>query len=573
MSRLPSASREPRLGLPRVRVRVRAWARAVRWGHVAILGAIALVTSVVFGVTTASTDLSLGPHEARYDVTTDDTVTLDLGPLGTLQIDSPLPLALGLRVTVEEIPADVRAVDPARTIEALGSDLQGYVQFFSAPQASVADAARALIHDAAWRSALAFTALVACAVAFRVLLGAPRRAELAAVLAPRRRTLVGTGLVALAVAVTSVSSLSASERRPLGRAASSVFDGTALDGARITGRLAGVIDTYGGEVVEAYRANQQFYAAADGALVAAWTERAAGTRAREQARTLLQTRPLDGSTPTPRPADVEPVVMLLVSDLHCNVGMAPLIRSVAELSGTDLILNAGDSTINGTAVEQYCVTTFARAAPAGVPIVVADGNHDSSETSAQERRAGMTVLDGTTVTVAGVRILGDDDANQTRVGGGTSLSGTETAAEVSARLTRTACEDGDVDLLLVHGPTVGDAALESGCVPLQLSGHVHRRVGPVPFGLGVRYVNASTAGAAPGEPTVGPLRGTAQLTVLRFDPDSRRVLDHQVVEVRPDGSASVGYRVPFPEREARVKVDDDGSLADSRPAPRPVAPS
>ena len=564
MSQLPSASREHREALPWARVR--AWVRAVRWGQAAILGTVALVAAAVFGVTTASTDLSLGPHEARYDVTTDDTVTLDLGPLGTLQIDSPLPLTLGLRVTVEEIPADVRAVDPARTIEALGSDLQGYVQFFSAPQASVADAARALILDATLRSALAFAALAACAAAFRVLLGSPRRAELAAALAPRRRTLVGTGLLALAVAVTSVSSLSASERRPLGRAASSVFDGTTLEGARITGRLAGVIDTYGGEVVEAYRANQQFYAVADAALAAAWTERAAGTRAREEARTLLQTRPLDGSTPTPRPADVEPVVMLLVSDLHCNVGMAPLIRSVAELSGTDVILNAGDSTINGTAVEQYCVTTFARSAPAGVPIVVADGNHDSSETSAQERRAGMTVLDGTTVSVAGVRILGDDDANQTRVGGGTSLSGTETAAEVSVRLTRTACEDGDVDLLLVHSPTAGDAALESGCVPVQLSGHMHRRVGPVPFGLGVRYVNASTAGAALGEPTVGPLRGTAQLTVLRFDPDGRRVLDHQVVEVRPDGSATVGYRVPFPEREARVQVDDDGSLSDSRPA-------
>ena len=51
----------------------------------------AVLVALTFGVTTASVESSLGPHEARYDVTTDDTVTIDLGPLGTLQIDSPLP--------------------------------------------------------------------------------------------------------------------------------------------------------------------------------------------------------------------------------------------------------------------------------------------------------------------------------------------------------------------------------------------------------------------------------------------------------------------------------------------------
>jgi len=525
---------------------------------------LALAAAVVFGVTTASAHLSLGPHEAKYDVTTDDTVTLDLGPLGTAQIDSPLPLTLGARVTVEEIPADVRAVDPVRTLDALSNDVQGYVQFFSAPQATVADATRVLLLDALLRAGLAFVTLVAIGVVGRALLGAPRRAELAAVLAPRRRTLVGTGLLVLMVAVTSVSSLNPSERRPPGRPASSVFDGTTLEGARITGRLAGVIDTYGGQVVEAYRANQKFYAAADDALVTAWKERAAGTRAREKAQELLLRRPLDGSTPTAVPDDVEPIVMLLVSDLHCNVGMAPLIQSVADLSGADLVLDGGDTTINGTAVEQYCITTFAGAVPDGVPVVVSNGNHDSAETAAQERRAGMTVLGGEVVTVAGVRILGDGDPNQTRIGGGTSLGGDETAGEEGERLARTACEDAGVDLLLIHAPRVGDAALERGCVPVQLSGHTHTRAGPAPFGLGVRYVNASTAGAALGQPTVGPLRGTAEMTVLRFDPDERRVLDYQLVALRSDGSASVGYRIPFPAPEAPPRVDDNGRASESR---------
>ncbi|HEY8718793.1 metallophosphoesterase family protein [Pengzhenrongella sp.] len=518
----------------------------------ALLASVALVVSVIFGVTTASVQLSLGPHEARYAVTTDDLVTLDVGPLGTVQIDSPLPFTLGVRVTVEEIPADVSAVDPVRTLADLQKDFKGYVQFFSAPQASVADATRALVLDALLRSVIAFACLVAIGVAGRALLGAPRRAELAAMLAPRRRALVGSGLLVLMVAVTAVGSLNPTERRPTGQPASSVFDGTALEGARITGRLAGVIDTYGGKVIEAYHKNQEFYRSADRSLTTAFELRIAETRSRARALALLRVPKAEGPAPAAVPEPAKPVTLLMVSDIHCNVGMAPLIATAARLSGADVVLDGGDTTINGTAVEQYCVTTVARAVPHGIPIVVSDGNHDSREISAQERRAGMTVLAGKVVKVAGVRILGDRDPNETRIGEGTFLSHNESAAAEGERLAKVACDDGKVDLLLIHTPPVGDVALQSGCVPVQLSGHLHVRVGPAPFGQGVRYVNASTAGAALGQPTVGPLHGTAELTVFRFDPVKHVVVDYRLISVRPDRSAAVGPWVPFPTPAAAV---------------------
>ncbi|MGO1342539.1 MAG: metallophosphoesterase, partial [Cellulosimicrobium funkei] len=90
--------------------------RWVRW-TLGIL--LALVPCVVWGVTTATAERSLGPHEALYEVTTNGLVTVDLGPLGTIQIDSPLPLGLGADVTVEEIPADLTAVGQADTLEGL----------------------------------------------------------------------------------------------------------------------------------------------------------------------------------------------------------------------------------------------------------------------------------------------------------------------------------------------------------------------------------------------------------------------------------------------------------------------
>jgi hypothetical protein len=36
------------------------------------------------------------------------------------------------------------------------------------------------------------------------------------------------------------------------------------------------------------------------------------------------------------------------------------------------------------------------------------------------------------------------------------------------------------------------------------------------------------------------------MTVLRFDPVSRRLIDYQVIQVQPDRSASVGPRIPWP---------------------------
>ncbi|WP_456789060.1 metallophosphoesterase family protein [Cellulomonas sp. P5_C5] len=515
-----------------------------RWWPRVVLLVAALLVALTFGITTASVESSLGPHEARYDVTTDDTVTIDLGPLGTLEIDSPLPLTLGVRVTVQEIPASVTELNQARTLAALSGDLQSYLQFFSGPQATIQDVARALGADALGRSALALAVLVGGWYLGRLLVGAARRAELHDRLQPHLRSVV-VGVVAIALVGTVLtSSVGRRDRPPVSQRASSVFDGTPLEGARVTGRLGGVIDTYGGQVIAELRKNEKFYAEANASLQAAWDER----------QELLDAAAEPSSTDSPSPRaseaadDEDLVTLVVVSDLHCNVGMAPLIRTVVEGSEADVVLDAGDTTINGTSVEQYCVTTFARAVPDGVELVTSPGNHDSAETSKNYARAGATVLDGSVVEVGGLRILGDSDPNATRVGaGGTAQAGKETAAEEAQRLAEVACEDAEgVDLLLIHTPAVGQQALDDGCVPAQISGHLHRRYGPERVGRAVRYISSSTAGATLGQATVGPLHGVAEMTVLRWDPDTLRFVDYQLVQVRPDATASVSPRLQWP---------------------------
>lgn len=516
------------------------------WLRWTLTGVAAALVALTFGITTAQADLSLGPHEATYSVTADDRLVADLGPLGTVVTDSPLPLTLGVRITVHEIPADLSAVDTA-SFDALVGDLDGYLQFFDSPQQTVRTVAWALIWDALRGAGVAAVVLVAAGFGLRALLGPARRRELTRTLAPRTGKITGAALVVVLVTATVTASAGPEDSAEL--PASPVFEGTALEGARITGRLASVIDTYSGQLVETYQANEVFYAGARERLNEAWDAWAAEQQAAEE---------LQGPTASDSPEGTDYVTFLLVSDLHCNTGMTPLIRDLADRVGPDVMLNAGDTTINGTSVESVCVDSFASAVPDGVPFVVADGNHDSRLTTATELANRQVVLDGDVVEVEGVRILGDRDPLETRIGGGTVMAREETPEEAGDRLRDVACDaagepglggftaEDRVDLLMVHQPAVGDAALESGCVPFQISGHMHKRIGPDVVGYGVRYVNASTGGATKGNTSVGPLRDSSEMTVLRFDPERRQFVDWQLVEVTTEGEAVVGERQPIP---------------------------
>lgn len=573
-----------------------------------------ILVSVVVGTVTARADLTLGPHEARYEVTTDGIVTVDLGPLGTIELESPAPVGLGVRVTIKEIPTDLQAVGARTTLEALDDDVAAYLQFFTGPQATVRHAAEALVEDAG-RRALAVGALSLAALAvLGLLLGRPRRTELLARFAPHTVTLAGAVVLALIAATASNGAAARTRLETL--PPSTVFAGTSLEGARITGRLSGIIEEYGGQLVTMYDTNEAYYAGVVTRLDEAWLARAAADE-QTSAFALLATprdprsagedagssaaasttpspdalaqgeaageaeqpgqdateEATDGRTPTEaddaEADDADIVTFLQVSDLHCNIGMAPVIHRAAQLAGASAILDTGDTSINGTAVERVCVEAFTDAAPQGTDYVLTTGNHDSEQTAAQARAAGAIVLDGSVADVAGVKILGDRDARETRLGSGTVLAGDEDPDAQAERLAERACED-EPDLLMIHTPRVGTAALATGCVPLQLSGHMHRRTGPAPSGLGALYVSGTTAGAAEGQLTIGPLGGVAQMTLWRFDRTSRTWLDARIIAITPDGSVEVGAAVRVPRPTQPAEPADPAGTVDPAAAVDPA---
>jgi hypothetical protein len=248
----------------------RSWVppRWLRWTVGVVL---AVLACTAWGVTTASADLSLGPHEARYEVTTNGLVVVDLGPLGTVQLDSPAPLGLGARVVVKEIPAELTSVTPAQNLDALGTDVQSYLQFFATPDITVHRAVRALAVDALWRTLLALALVAATTTALVLLLGRARRRELATA-AGRHTWELTAGLVVVVATALTLSSSEPGTSTTTAASGSPLFAGTPLAGARITGRLAGVINTYGEPLVTANQSSEEFYAKANRSLQAAWDE-------------------------------------------------------------------------------------------------------------------------------------------------------------------------------------------------------------------------------------------------------------------------------------------------------------
>lgn len=573
--------------------RTTAFRRVVRTSLV-VLGAGLFAAG--FGVGTAQFTGSLGPHVAQYSTTLNSEIRVDMGPLGALIVDSPLPLGLGADIVVQEIP-DELAAGSTNPVEGLTADLSSYSQFLANPEAAIRDAANGLVRDAVGRAVLAWSLLL-CLIALGRLAshGVLRQAARGALRQPGVPWLAAGLVIALAVPITVTATRGSGDVGQTSR----VLAGTPLADARITGRLGALVDFYGGYVVDAIRENDEFYAEVEANLRAAYAadpeplapeqtppmvptldpsaveteaattddapteegadpsaeptseatseaapgETEAESTAPEEAAAQEQDAQAQGDTAQEEP---DPVTIAMVTDLHCNVGMAPVVGAAVELAEADLVLNAGDTVMGGTSVESVCVNAFADGIPAGVPVVVSDGNHDSETTAEQESDRGWIVLRGEPVEVAGIRILGDRDPMLTSLGAPTHPQRDETFEAMGERLAEVACAEGaDIDILLVHNANAALASLEAGCVPLTLNGHLHRRIGPWQRGLGLQYLSASTAGATKDTPTIGPLQNPATLTIIRWDRANHVPMDFRVILIGVDRQVSIGPWQSFP---------------------------
>ncbi|MGH3506171.1 MAG: hypothetical protein ACRDO2_03085, partial [Nocardioidaceae bacterium] len=140
-------------------------------------------------------------------------------------------------------------------------------------------------------------------------------------------------------------------------------------------------------------------------------------------------------------------------------------------------------------------------------------------------------------------------------------------------------DDGDpISTMLVHDASLGDEALERGCVDLVISGHLHSQVGPDPVEgadgeVGYRYINGTTGGAAYAIALGSKIRRDAQVTLITYR-DGRPV-GLQAVDVITTGRFQVQPYVDLTWSDQTSSLDvPTGSDADAavRPGRVPATP-
>jgi predicted phosphodiesterase len=226
--------------------------------------------------------------------------------------------------------------------------------------------------------------------------------------------------------------------------------------------------------------------------------------------------------------------VLSVSDLHDNPAAWTIMHSLVSQFHIDLIIDSGDLTDHGSAAEDAMASQIGTF---GVPYVFVKGNHDSAGTAAAvARQHNAIVLTGTTVDVAGLRIIGDADPRFTP----DLAVQVPTTSELQAagqRLAAAAQAGPAPDLAVVHDPAEGQAAAAD--VPLVVAGHTHRRFTQI-IGKDTRlFVQGSTGGAGLRALESSPPT-PIECSVLYFDRTTRRLQAWDDVTLGGLGATSVG---------------------------------
>ncbi|MGL4172939.1 MAG: metallophosphoesterase family protein [Actinomycetota bacterium] len=192
----------------------------------------------------------------------------------------------------------------------------------------------------------------------------------------------------------------------------------------------------------------------------------------------------------------EVTTVLHISDLHLNPIGYDLVDKLVDQFDVDAVIDTGDLSTWGTAVETNFVQQISGV---GVPYVFVRGNHDSPQIErAVAAQPKAVVLDGQVTTVAGLRIAGVADPRYQPAEGSEDTTAKFEVEEATRRLAEIVTAhnadtpDDPVDLALIHDSSRIDPVI--GTVPLVLSGHLHDRKSDYRNGTRI-LVEGSTGGA------------------------------------------------------------------------------
>ncbi|NLZ44554.1 MAG: metallophosphoesterase, partial [Clostridia bacterium] len=183
------------------------------------------------------------------------------------------------------------------------------------------------------------------------------------------------------------------------------------------------------------------------------------------------------------------IKILHVSDIHNNPAAFEFIKPLLAGFAVDLVIDTGDLTDYGTALETGLAGVIKTL---GVPYLFIPGNHDSPEVlNSLKRLPNLVILRKGTYDFQGLTILGWEDP-AARSSGVLLASEEELAAEAEALAGYWEKIPRKVDLLATHNIKL--AGKVKGRTPVVLHGHDHRAA--VAKEGETCFINAGTSGAA-----------------------------------------------------------------------------
>jgi DNA repair exonuclease SbcCD nuclease subunit len=219
----------------------------------------------------------------------------------------------------------------------------------------------------------------------------------------------------------------------------------------------------------------------------------------------------------------------------------------------DGVLDTGDITDWGSAPENQLTGSVGQL---GVPSVYIRGNHDSPTTASLiAAQPTATVLDDSTVTVAGIEIVGARDPLFTP----DKSTGDDHAADEVLTESGQALADFVATLpqppaiAMVHDPK--QARPLDGDVPLVLAGHTHRRKVSL-LDAGTRLMVEGSTGGAGLRGLQGEDPTPLACTVLYLDPDTGRLRAYDEITLGGLGETEVTIqRTVVPAEDGRPASD------------------
>lgn len=480
------------------------------------------------------THVMLGPHEATVKLTVNRRISIDAGPIGSIDAPSGSKWG-GLKIRLGEIPDGEGGPLQA-------SDVAEYEQFFTEPGFSGDKAAvkSALI----WHGVESGTLTAGAALVGLWVMGPQRRRWLREIPHNRRLRSTAGAMLALTLVSGSVEAPPAHHDK-----ADPVLESLGIHDVHVSGRILETgIDEYGADVLKTIRVTDAYYARYEKKVIAAYKAKLA---AEAHATNGLAAKIANG----------EVISVMWSSDDHCNRNTMAIMGKLAREVHPDITADTGDQTITGSSAEKACVSTLPHIV-GKTKRVVSEGNHDSPDVTAKQNESlGTIVLHGKVVKVAGLTILGDSDVERTVIGQQTKLNGTETVHEEGERIKNVACENGGVDIAMMHDPAAVQATVLAGCAKIGIAGHLHVLKGPLAYvnaagETSYMMLNGTTGGAAPGKPTFESKLGkVATIVQLYFDKKTKDPIGYRVITLDPNGDVTVTdpYPMSVPSETLPIK--------------------